>query len=51
MVIMAFVWKKRSVLSLQDRRFLFDALPFFFYFFYKVLNGFIDIGISPFIHF
>ena len=48
MVIMAFVWKKRSLLSLQDRRFLFDALPFFFY---KVLNGFIDIGISPFVHF
>ena len=49
MVIMAFVWKKRSLLSLQDRRLLFDALPFFF--FYKVLNGFIiDIGISPFIH-
>ena len=46
MVIMAFVWKKRSLLSLQDRRFLFHA-----FFIYKVLNGFIDIDISPFIHF
>ena len=47
MVIIAFVWKKRSLLSLQDRRFLFHA----FFYIYKVLNGFIDIGISPFIHF
>ena len=37
------LWKKRNLLSLQDRRFLFDAL--FFY------NGFINIDISPFFTF
>ena len=51
MVIMAFVWKKRNLLSLQDRRFLHIDALFFFYLFYKVLNGFINIDISPFIHF
>ena len=35
---------KLNLLSLEDRRFFFDVL-----FFYKVLNGFVNIDISPLI--
>ena len=37
---------KLNLLSLEDRRFFFDVL-----FFYKVLNGFVNIDISPLIDF
>ena len=37
---------KLNLLSLEDRRFFFDVL-----FFYKVLNGFINIDMSPLIDF
>ena len=38
--------KRLNLLSLEDRRFLFDVL-----FLYKVLNGYISIGISTYIQF